>query len=92
VSFALVYNANVLRAIKAVDPLIQEQILDEIDAIADGTVPLPSARARGDARGVHDFILAVPGGSLYVFVTIWPQPAANRLRIVGFGTHFKPSP
>ena len=84
--YALAYNADVLPAMAALDPLVQEQIIDEIENLAAGTIPLPPPR-RGMPQMVHDFILQSPHAHLYVFVSLIHEQPGNLIRIIRIGWH-----
>jgi hypothetical protein len=86
VSFGISFAQEARNRFKALEPWLQEQVLDLIDDAAMN----PSAKLRGIAiqkEEVLDLKAEKAGFFHYVFVTVEPDAISQTLRVKSVGSH-----
>lgn len=77
-SYALELTSDALQGLQSLDAWLQEEALDELDALAID----PSAlRIRHQGVAVHDFIRAKGTLKIYIFITVMLEQSRKTLHV-----------
>lgn len=82
-SYSLSVGADARAALASLDPWLQEETLDEIEALlVDAAALIPRS---GSDIVVHDFTRTAHGRVYYVFLTLRPDREAAVLNVLSLG-------
>ena len=85
-SYGYGFTEPALRQFQQLDSRLGEETLDELEALAANP---PAIRLRSPAGFVHDFVRMRGTTTIYVFLTIVPDLAGQRLSVTNVGLFVK---
>jgi len=88
VTYGLAFTDDARATLRALDPWLQEEALDEIDRVA--AAPQNLRPRRGASVVVHDFIRQGGGLWHYVFVELRADDASQTVEVVKVGHYARP--
>ena len=80
-SYGLTIAGDARADLRSLEPWLQEDLLDELDILADDPSPLPASAPGGDL--VYAFRRHGGGANHYLFVTLSRNDATEMLTVLG---------
>jgi hypothetical protein len=87
--YALAFGERPVRQLRELDVWLQEEVLDELEALASNPQRLIFRAISPGA--VHDFTRRGPAGTYYLFLTVERDDQSQVIEVLDIGHHFRPT-